>query len=228
MTPRSKIFGLEDSMSIKEALPFIQEHRFSRIPVYHEDLDNTVGVLGVHGIIEKMDDQGFWKQNLANLPLRSPMKIPTTMKIDTLLKEFQSEKAHMAFVYDEFGGLVGLITMEDVLEEIFGEIQDEQDVEIAQIRRSGKNEFIFDGETEMETIEDFILEDLETPPEKFPWNLEDENKTVGLFILEQIEKFPELNEEVILQTHDDTFKFTVVGLDEERIDQVELKVTSRA
>lgn len=227
MTPRSKIFALEDDRSIKEALVEIQEKRFSRVPIYHEDLDHSVGILSVHGILEKMGSEDFWKQNLANLPLRAPIKIPTTMKIDTLLKEFQAEKSHMALVFDEFGGLVGLITMEDVLEEIFGEIQDEQDEEIAQIRRSGKDEFIFEGETEMEAIEDFILEDLETPPEKFPWNLEDENKTVGLFILEQIEKFPELNEQIVLETHDDVFTFTVVGLDEERIEEVELRIEDR-
>lgn len=224
MTPRSKVFALEDDTPTNEAIQAIQEQSFSRIPIFHENLDNIIGVLTIHSIFEKISDKGFDKLNVVNLPLRSPIKIPITMKIGTLFKEFQETKTHMGIVYDEFGGLVGIITMEDVLEEIFGEIQDEEDDEIEDIRQSGKSSFTFAGETELEALENFIQEKLSHPPSHLPWKLEDENKTVGLFILENLEKFPVKDESIKLKVRGKTFTFTVKEIESERIEEVELVI----
>ncbi len=224
MTPRSKIFALEDDTSTKSMLESIQQESFSRIPIYHDDLDNIVGILTIHSMIEKIHEKGFSKLKVANLPLRSPLKIPITMKIGTLFKEFQASKTHMGIVYDEFGGLVGLITMEDILEEIFGEIQDEEDEETDTIRQIGKSKIIFSGETELEAIENFIIKKLPNPPEELPWQLEDENKTISLFILETLEKFPEKNETIKLSVRGRVFVFTVKGIEEEKITEVTLLV----
>ena len=224
MTPRSKIFGLEDSTSVTDALEQIREQHFSRIPIFHKDLDHIVGILTVRGIMEKITEMDLEKTKVANCPLYAPFKVPITMRVDTLLKEFQAQKMHMGLVYDEFGGLVGLITMEDVLEEVFGEIHDEQDEAVVQIRQTGKMAFEMNGEAEMEAIEEFVQSKLDPSPEKFPWKLEDENKTVGLFILEQLEKFPSGGEDFILEAGDLKFKFTVESIVEERIEVVKLEI----
>lgn len=222
MTPRSKIFSLEDDTPTDTAIKAIQEQSFSRIPIYHEDLDNVVGILTIHSIFEKITNKEFNNLRVANLPLRSPIKIPITMKIGTLFKEFQNTNTHMGLVYDEFGGLVGLITMEDILEEIFGEIHDEEDEEMEMIRQSGKSSFIFSGETELEALENFINTKLDHPPLHFPWKLEDENKTIGLFILENLEKFPVKGESIELTIRRKKFKFTVNSIKSEQIQEVEL------
>ncbi len=224
MTPRSKIFALEDDTPTREAIKAIQKQSFSRIPIYHENLDNVVGILTIHSLFEKISDKNFDKLKVANLPLRSPIKIPITMKIGTLFKEFQNRNTHMGLVYDEFGGLVGLITMEDILEEIFGEIQDEEDQESENIRQSGKSSFTFSGETELEAIENFIREKLNHPPAHFPWKLEDENKTVGLFILENLKKFPVKDESIKLKIRNKTFIFIVKHIESEQIQEVELLI----
>ena len=213
MTTRSKILAFEDDTPITEALAQIREEKFS-------------GILSVHGILEKMSDKGFSKLKVANLPLNKPYKIPVTMKIDTLLNEFRQEKTHMALVYDEHGGLVGLITLEDVLEEIVGEIQDEQDEETLDIRQTGKTSFTLNSETELEQLEDFITERLNgDTPEDWPWELEDENKSVGLFLLERLEKFPEVGEVIALESaRGNKCTFTVIECEEDRITTVEFSL----
>jgi len=225
MTPRSKIFAVEDDTSVEDAITAIQAKSFSRIPVFHDDLNNIIGILTLHGVFEKVNDKNFKKSKVANIPLRSSLKIPTTMRIGTLFKEFQKTKTHMGIVYDEFGGLVGLITMEDVLEEIFGEIQDEEDQEIQSIRRIGKSKFHFSGETELEAIENFIKEKANISISHYPWNLEDENKAVSLFILETLEKFPEKNEKIELKIRKKKFIFEVKKIESEQIMEVELSIS---
>lgn len=227
MTPRSKIFALEDDMSITQVLDSIREHKFSRLPIYHEELEDITGVLSVHGIVEKMSEPGFDTLKVANLPLNKPYKIPVTMKIDKLLNAFREEQTHMALVYDEHGGLVGLITLEDVLEEIFGEIHDEQDEEVLALHQSGKHSFTAGAETELEQLEDFIKERMNgQTPEFWPWTLEDENKSIGLYLLEQMEKFPEEGETLQLKSRDARFKFVITKCADERILEVEFSVLS--
>ncbi|MCF7917851.1 hemolysin family protein [Candidatus Gracilibacteria bacterium] len=224
MTPRSKIFALANNTSLLEAHRFVVENRFSRIPIYNEDLDQVMGILTVHTLLEEIQKRNSKEKKVANLPLLNPIKIPPTMKIDTLLREFQTQKMHMALVYDEHGGLVGLITMEDVLEEIFGEIQDEQDETEFFIRRIGKNKFLCNSNTELEHIEDFIEKKLNLDIEQFPWEVVDENNTLSYFLLEKLERFPQKNEsfEIALEHHH--FKFTVTKTNEEQIEEVEVEV----
>ncbi len=225
MTPRSKLFMLEDDVVVKDALTQIREHKFSRIPVYHEEMKNVIGILSVHGILEKSSAKGFEDLNVANLPLKKPYKIPVTMRIDTLLHDFQKEKTHMALVYDEHGGLVGLITLEDVLEEIFGEIQDEQDEERTHIRQTGKQTFLCSAETELEQLEEFIHEKIDGfDTKQLPWTLEEENKTIGFFILEQLQRFPEAGEVVKIKNRGRTYTFTVKEATEDHIMVAELSI----
>lgn len=230
MTPRSKIFGLADKTSVPDALPQIAEELYSRIPIFHESLDEIVGILRVQSLVEEMLKPDFFEKNLANLSLISPLRIPRTMKIDTLLREFQKEKQHLAFVYDEHGGMIGLITLEDVVEEIFGEIQDEEDAESILIRRIGQYKFVCDSEIELEQIEKFLADAL---PREFgksqarllPWTLEEENSTLAYFLLEKLEHFPPTGERLKLSAKSHTFTFIIEKTNEERIESVKLSLS---
>jgi CBS domain containing-hemolysin-like protein len=230
MTPRSKIFGLADKTPVPEALPKIAEEMYSRIPVFHESLDEIVGILRVQSLIEEMLKPDFLEKNLANLSLISPLRVPRTMKIDTLLREFQKEKQHLAIVYDEHGGMIGLITLEDVVEEIFGEIQDEEDTENILIRRIGQYEFVCDAEIELEQIEKFLADAL---PREFgksqarllPWKLEEENSTLAYFLLDKLEHFPPAGEKLELSAESHIFTFTIENINGERIESVKLSIS---
>jgi len=226
MTPQSKIFALPDDMPVPKALEEISKEKFSRIPIYHDKHDEIIGILRVQALIPEMLKPSFREKNIANLPLLSPLKIPLTMKIDTLLREFQAQKNHMAFVYNEHGGFIGLITLEDVLEEIFGEFEDEHDKTEPGIRRIGKHKFSCSAETELEQIENFIREELGTtaPQKRWPWTLEEENKTVSYFLLEKFERFPEPGEKIEITENGRRFTFTVKKIENEKIETVEFSV----
>ena len=225
MTPRSKIFALPDDTPVVDALEKYGEVKFSRIPIYHETVDQVLGILTVHALAERAIDKDFKSMKVANLRLINPLKIPTTMKIDSLLREFQKVKTHMALVLDEYGGVVGLITLEDLMEEIFGDIEDEQDEERVYIRRAGKRMFLCSPDIELEQIEDFLQKELgKAAPRNFPWGLENENKTLGYLILEKLERFPEKGEKVVIEGHRVKFELLVHKVDEEKMKEVELLV----
>ncbi|MBT3349551.1 HlyC/CorC family transporter [bacterium] len=227
MTPRSKIFSLPDNMPVPDALKEIAENGFSRIPIFHENSDNVTGILKVQSLVDEFLKPDFKKKKLANLSLLAPMKIPLTMKIDTLLREFQKEKTHLALVLDEHGSLIGLITLEDVLEEIFGEFEDEQDEQLQLIHRTGKNIFECHAEIELEQIENFVKESLgrAAPRKNWPWTLEEENKTLSYFLLEKLERFPALGEKIKIEENGRNFSFVVKKSDDERMEIVELSLS---
>jgi len=220
MTPRSKIFSLPDNMPTMEALAEIKEASFSRIPIFHEDSDNIVGILRVQSLVEEFMKDDFREKNLANLSLLPPMKIPLTMKIDTLLRKFQAEKTHLALVFNEHGGMIGLITLEDIMEEIFGEFEDEEDEEVILIQRTGKNSFNCLAEVELEQIEKFVEDNFAGKNYKYPWTVEDENNTLAYFLLKKLERFPEEGEIIKLKEDKHTFIFNVQKVNAEQIQEV--------
>ncbi len=226
MTPRGKIFSLPDNMPVPDALEKITEATFSRVPVYHETPDDIVGVLKVQSLVSEFLKPDFKNKKLANLSLLPPMKIPLTMKIDTLLREFQNESTHLAFVLNEHGGLIGLITLEDVLEEIFGEFEDEADESNVLIRRTGKRSFECSADVELEQIEEYVKKTLgrHAPLKHWPWEREDENKTLSYFLLEKLERFPEKGEKIALEEMGNKFTFVVKKAEDERIETVEFSL----
>jgi putative hemolysin len=226
MTPRQNIFALPDNMSVQEALPLIEEQGYSRIPIYHERIDNIIGVLKVQSLVSEYLKEDFQEKNIANLSLIKPLKVPLTMKLNVLLKDIKQEKIHMAFVYNEHGGFIGLITLEDILEEVFGEFEDEEDEHILQIRRTGKQQFECHADIELEQIEDFLgrMEDFKLP-HNWPWTREEENKTLSYFLLEQFGHFPEVQETIKLKEDGRIFEFVIVSkTKEEKIERVILKI----
>lgn len=225
MTPRSKIFGIADNTAVLDALPLIADANFSRIPIFHDTIDDVVGVLKVQHLVEEFLKKDFKKKNMANLPLLAPIKIPLTTKIDALLRQFQDEQSHMALVYDEHGGLIGLITLEDIIEEIFGEFEDESDEVDQLVRRSGKNKFSCDASIELEQIEKFVKKQLGHAPDKhWPWTLEEENKSLAYFLLERLEHLPARGEKLVITEDGHRFTFIVKKIDGERIAQVDVSI----
>ena len=211
MKPRIDIFALSYDESYDEVLTKILKHGYSRNPVYKDSIDNIVGVLYAKDLLGFLDNKDFKWQEL----LREPFFVPENKKLDDLLVEFRERKNHLAIVVDEYGGTSGIVTLEDVIEEIVGEINDEFDTDDLSYSKIDANNYIFDGKI---TIKDFckVLED--TKEEKFE-EYKGESETIAGFILEISGKFPKIGEKINF----DRYTFTIEALDRKRIKQ--LKVT---
>lgn len=211
MKPRIDIFALSHEETYDEVLTKILKHGYSRNPVYKNSIDNIVGILYAKDLLGFLDNKDFDWQEL----LREPFFVPENKKLDDLLVEFRERKNHLAIVVDEYGGTSGIVTLEDVIEEIVGEINDEFDTDDLSYSKIDANNYIFDGKI---TIKDFckVLED--TNEEKFE-EYKGESETIAGFILEISGKFPKIGEKINF----DRYTFTIEALDRKRIKQ--LKVT---
>lgn len=211
MKPRIDIFALSDEETYEEVLQKILKNGYSRNPVYKESIDNIVGILYAKDLLAHLDKKRYKWQEL----LREPFFVPENKKLDDLLAEFREKKNHLAIVVDEYGGTSGIVTLEDVIEEIVGDINDEFDDDDLTYSKIDANNYIFDGKI---TIKDFckILEDEEE--EKFEEE-KGESETIAGFILEISGKFPKMGEKIKFKN----YTFTIEALDRKRIKQ--LKVT---
>ena len=211
MKPRIDIFALSHDETYDDVLTKILKHGYSRNPVYKNSIDNIIGVLYAKDLLGFLDNKDFNWQEL----LREPFFVPENKKLDDLLVEFRERKNHLAIVVDEYGGTSGIVTLEDVIEEIVGEINDEFDTDDLSYSKIDANNYIFDGKI---TIKDFckVLED--TNEEKFE-EYKGESETIAGFILEISGKFPKIGEKINF----DRYTFTIEALDRKRIKQ--LKVT---
>jgi len=160
MTPRTKMFKLNSKMMLFEALPEINKSGFSRIPVFAENTDQIVGIIHVRDVLKKLE--GDEKIISLEQIMREPVFVSQDKRVSDLLKEMQGRRTHMAIVLDEFGGVEGCVTLEDLLEEIVGEIQDETDTEKPSFQRDGQNAIVTDGDIEIDTINDIFKSNI--PP----------------------------------------------------------------
>jgi len=212
MTPRIDIFALSKDESYENVVAKIINEGFSRIPVYNENVDDIIGVLYAKDLLPYIDKKNFDWQQL----IREPYFVPENKKLDDLLKEFQEKKNHLAVVVDEYGGTCGIVTLEDVIEEIVGDISDEYDHDAALYSKIDENNFLFEGKI---NLKDFykILEMEDT-------QLFDENKgeseTLAGFILEIHGNFP-MKQEIITFFE---FSFKVELMDEKRIKQIKVTI----
>ena len=210
MCPRVDVFALESDMKIIDIIEELKAKGFSRVPVYEENLDKITGVLYVKDLLPHLEKENF---NWTSL-LRKPLYIPENKKLDDLLTEFKTKKIHMAIVVDEYGGTSGIITLEDVIEEIFGEISGEFDDEDNLFSKLDDHTFIFDSKINLQDFYRAInLKDSSTFEE-----IALEIETLGGFLIEKIKKIPRVGQVI---THD-SYKFVIEIVDKKRIKQVKL------
>jgi len=212
MKPRMDIFALNQNQTYSEIIPEIIENGYSRIPVYKESIDQVVGILYVKDLLPYIDKKDFdWIQLL-----REPYFIPENKKLDDLLNEFKTKKIHLAIVVDEYGGTSGLIALEDIIEEIVGDISDEFDDEDLIFSKLDESNFIFEGKTPLKDFYKIIkLED----PSAFEEN-RGESETLAGFLLEISGNFPRKNEIISFLN----YVFTIEVIDEKRIKQIKLSI----
>lgn len=213
MKPRTDVCAISDANSYKEVLDTILENGYSRNPVYHENIDNIVGVLYAKDLLAHLNKKDFNWQSL----LRKPFFVPENKKLDDLLKEFQDKKNHLAIVVDEYGGTSGIVTLEDVIEEIVGDINDEFDDDDLSYSKIDEHNFVFEGKV---SIRD-LCKVLEENEEVFE-DGKGESETLAGFILEVSGKFPRRGEKINFKM----YTFTIEALDRKRIKQI--KVTRNA
>jgi putative hemolysin len=208
MIPRIDIFALSDEESYETVLAKILEHGYSRNPVYKENSDNIIGVLFAKDLLAHLNKKTFKWQSL----VREAYFVPENKKLDDLLDDFRARKNHLAIVVDEYGGTSGIVTLQDVIEEIVGDINDEFDDEDLQYSKIDENNYIFEGKT---TIKDFckVLDDED---EAIFEEEKGESETLAGFILEISGKFPKKGEKINFKN----YTFTIEALDKKRIKQV--------
>jgi putative hemolysin len=208
MVPRIAIVALPVSATLDEAIDVIVEEGHSRVPVYEESIDGVIGIVYAKDLLPVLKVEADARPTVRSL-LRTPLFVPESMSIDDLLHEFQRRKVHIAIVLDEYGGTAGLLTIEDLLEEIVGEIQDEYDVEEPMIVRLSPDEARIDGRVDVDELGETF--DITIPLED-----EDEYDTVGGLIFHRLGHVPRPGDEVRL----DGLKLTVETTDGRRVGKV--------
>ena len=216
MTPRTDVISFDVTTKYIDLMEELKGIKFSRIPVFEESFDKIKGVLYAKDLLGKMDEKKNF--NWTSL-LREPKFVPENKKLDDLLKEFQEEKTHIAIVVDEYGGSSGIVSLEDVLEEIVGDITDEFDEEDINHKKIDDHNYIIDGKTSL--IDVYKL--LEINGENFE-NAKGESDTIAGFCIEQAGKILLKNEKINF----DTYTITVEAADKRRIKKVKITINETA
>ncbi|MCC9063033.1 gliding motility-associated protein GldE [Flavobacterium piscisymbiosum] len=211
MSPRIDIFALEISESFSTICPKIIEKGFSRIPVYRDNIDQIEGVLFVKDLLPHIDNDEFDWTSL----VREAFFVPENKKLDNLLKDFQSLKSHLAIVVDEYGGTSGLVSLEDVIEEIVGDISDEFDDENLNYSQIDEKNFLFEGKINMKDF--YRIVDVN---EDIFESHKGEAETLAGFILEVLGNFPKKDQKVAFEN----CIFTIEAVDKKRVKQIKVTI----
>lgn len=211
MTHRKNIVAIDADTTIKDCFEFVLGENYSRFPVYEGDIDHIIGVMHLRDLLKIYADS--YKRNhtiyeLKDEMLFDPHFIPETRNINALFKSMQSEKVHMAVVVDEYGQTTGIVTMEDILEEIVGNIMDEYDVEEQYIVRDSDGSYIMDGYTQLDDIEDMLNISF----------ADEDSDTLSGFIISRMEHLPEDNEQ--FEVWYSGYRFSVLEVDNKRVKKV--------
>jgi gliding motility-associated protein GldE len=212
MRPRIDVKAIETSVSFDEMLAQVKDYGYSRVPIYRETFDEILGVLHIKDLLPHLQrhDDFDWLTLL-----RKPFFVPENKKIDDLLKDFQAKKIHMAVVVDEYGGTSGIVTFEDIIEEIVGEINDEFDEEDITYTRLDDHNFVFEGKTLLNDI--YRVTGIES--DEFD-KAKGESETIAGFILEITGSMPVRGQEIVFNG----YKFKIESVDNRRIKRIKLVI----
>lgn len=209
MKPRTDVCAISNADSYDKVLSTILKNGYSRNPVYEENIDNIIGVLYAKDLLAHLNKKNFDWLSL----LRKPFFVPENKKLDDLLKDFQERKNHLAIVVDEYGGTSGIVTLEDVIEEIVGDINDEFDDDDLTYSKLDANNFIFEGKVTVRDLCRVLDED-----EDIFEDDKGESETLAGFILEVSGKFPRKGEKINFKN----YTFTIEALDRKRVKQIKV------
>ena len=210
MIPRSQMITLGLHQSVDEFLPQLIESAHSRFPVITEDKDHIVGLLLAKDLLKFGFSQQANDFKIEDI-LREAVVVPESKRLDTLLKEFRSQRYHMAIVVDEYGGVSGLVTIEDILEVIVGEIEDEFDgIDVAEIRQIGKKTYTVNALTSIDDFNDYFTTDYNT----------EEQDTIGGLMIHQLGHLPGRGESITIGE----YKFKVTNADSRRLVQLQVRI----
>jgi putative hemolysin len=209
MTHRTEVVGLPLDSELKHVLTVVNREKYTRLPVYEDSLDDIVGILHVKDLFSYLATKPDKQFNLSEL-IRKPYFVPESKKTGSLFKELQMSKTHMAVVIDEYGGTAGIVTIEDLIEEIVGNIFDEYDEEIKEYEKIDDSTFLFDGSVRLERVEE--LASVPMPV--------DEYETLSGFVIGQLGRIPNAGEHLVLELDDYLLK--VEAVDEKRISKIKL------
>lgn len=210
MQPRIDIFAINEKMKFPDVLQEIKKNGYSRIPVFSENMDNVLGVLYVKDLLPYIDRKTFNWMSL----IREPYFVPENKKLDDLLLEFQDKKIHLAVVVDEYGGTSGIVTLEDIIEEIVGDISDEFDDEDLVFSKLDDHTYVFDGKT---ALKDFYKVAAIENEEEFE-SKKGESETIAGFVLEISGSFPKQGEKVVFKK----YQFIVESMDKKRLKRIKV------
>tara|TARA_B100001109_G_C18706806_1_gene400622 strand:- start:151 stop:789 length:639 start_codon:yes stop_codon:yes gene_type:complete len=206
------MFALSDELTLEEIIPLILEQGFSRIPVFNEKKDNIKGILYIKDLLPNLKTPNYEWQTL----LKPPIYVPENKKLDDLLKEFQQKKNHLAIVVDEYGGTSGLITLEDIMEEIVGDISDEFDEQDLSYSKLDENTFIFEAKISLKDF--FRILNLEET-EIFE-TIKGDAETLAGLLLEITKKFPKRGQKIKFEG----YQFIIEEIGKFRIKQVKVSL----
>lgn len=212
MTHRKNIVALDGEATLSEALNFILAENHSRFPVYEEDIDTIVGMIHLRDAMKCYFDESLRKLPMKELKkyIRPVSFIPETKSIDKLFQQMQKDKCHMVVVLDEYGQTQGIVTMEDIIEEIVGNIQDEYDEEEEMIVKQGDGSYIVDGMTQLEDLEEILEVDFQ----------EEDYDTLNGYLIDCLDRIPLENEKCTVQF--EGYVFQVLFVDNNTIRKVKI------
>ena len=216
MINRTSIIAIDGESTFHDTLLSFNENKVSRMPVYHEDLDDILGIVHMKEVLKYSDRPEFYEKKLTELPelMRSAEFVPETHGINTLFTQMQLKKSHMVIVVDEYGQTSGIVTMEDILEEIVGNIQDEHDEEEQSVRKVRPDTFLMQGQTSLSEVSETLSEDFSS----------EEFETLNGFLTDQIGRVPDDHEHFSVETRG--FRFDVLDVKNRIIQDVRVQKCS--
>ena len=212
MRPRIDIFALNEEMKYEEIIPEIIKNGFSRIPVYKDNIDTVVGILYVKDLLPYIENKQFIWTSI----MREPFFVPENKKLDDLMNEFQEKKVHLAVVVDEYGGTSGIVSLEDIIEEIVGEISDEFDDEDLVYSKLDSKNYVFEGKT---PLKDFYRV-LKLEDDSIFEVHKGEAETIAGFVLEISQGFPKQDSKVIFKN----YVFVIESIDKKRLKRIKVTI----